>query len=149
MTDQETGPLLSTGFWLHHAALTWRAELDKRLRSLGLTPTQFLLLASVGWLEHLGGRPTQQEVADQAGADRMMTSKVVRALEERGLLDRRAHESDARALCLSLTAAGRDLTRQATAVARGVDSHFFGEKPEALRNALRGVALLRGSGLPE
>ncbi|MCU1685894.1 MAG: ydcH [Amycolatopsis sp.] len=147
MTDRESGPLLSAGFWLHHAALTWRAELDNRLRPLGLTPTQFLLLASVGWLEHLDGPPTQQEVARQAGADRMMTSKVVRTLEERGLVDRRAHESDARALRLALTSAGRVLTRQATAVAREVDTRFFGEESEDLRAALRSVALLRKNAL--
>jgi hypothetical protein len=29
--------MLSPGFWLHHAALAWRAELDARLRLLGLT----------------------------------------------------------------------------------------------------------------
>lgn len=38
MTGQESGPMLSPGFWLHHAALTWRAEMDTRLRPLGLTP---------------------------------------------------------------------------------------------------------------
>lgn len=47
----DEGPLRSPGFWLHHAALTWRAELDARLRPLGLTPTQFMLLGSAGWLE--------------------------------------------------------------------------------------------------
>jgi hypothetical protein len=40
--------LLSAGFWLHHAALTWRAELVTRLQPLGLTPTQFLVLAATG-----------------------------------------------------------------------------------------------------
>jgi DNA-binding MarR family transcriptional regulator len=40
-------------------------------------------------LEHVGEPPTQQAVADHAGADRMMTSKVVRSLEQRGLVTRR------------------------------------------------------------
>jgi DNA-binding MarR family transcriptional regulator len=113
-----SGPLLSPGFWLHHTALTWRAALDARLRELGLTHTQFMLLASASWLEHVAGPPTQQAVAEHAGADRMMTSRVVRTLMDAGLVTRELHESDARALRLKVTPAGRDLTARAVAVAR-------------------------------
>ncbi|MFC4950516.1 MarR family winged helix-turn-helix transcriptional regulator [Pseudonocardia sp. GCM10023141] len=139
----ESGPELSPGFWLHHAALTWRAELDARLRPLGLTPTQFLMLAAAGWLEHRGGPPTQQAVAQQAGADRMMTSKVVRTLQERGLLERSTHESDARAVRVSLTASGRALGAQATAIARALDEELFGAEPATLRGTLREIAQRR------
>lgn len=132
VTESETGPLLSPGFWLHQAARAWRAELDARLRPLGLTPTQFLLLASTRWLERTG-KPTQQAAAEQAGVDWMMTSKVVRSLAERGLLRRESDESDARALRLTLPLTGRTLTRQATAIARDVDAEFFGPGPTALR----------------
>jgi len=142
---RESGPLLSPGFWLHHAALTWRAELDVRLRPLGLTHTQFMLLASVSWLDHVGGPPTQQEVAAQAGADRMMTSKVVRTLEERCLLVRHTHESDARALRLTLTPTGRTLVDRATQVARDVDALFFGSDPASQRATFRRIAEHRGS----
>ncbi|WP_188316405.1 MarR family winged helix-turn-helix transcriptional regulator [Solihabitans fulvus] len=146
MTRGESGPLLSPGFWLHQAALAWRAELDARLRPLGLTPTQFLLLASTGWLEHVDGPPTQQEAAEQAGADRMMASKVLRGLEERGLLVREAHETDARALRLTLTEDGRALARRATQVARDVDAMFFGAESADLRGTLRRIAEQRGGG---
>ncbi|WP_225054397.1 helix-turn-helix domain-containing protein [Nocardia sp. alder85J] len=63
------------------AALTWRAEIDARLH-----PTQFIVLATAGWLEHLDGPPTQQQVADATGTDRQMTSRVVRTLQDRGLI---------------------------------------------------------------
>ncbi|MEC3974158.1 MarR family winged helix-turn-helix transcriptional regulator [Amycolatopsis sp. H20-H5] len=115
-----------------------------RLRPAGLTPTQFLLLASAGWLEHLGGPPTQQEVAERAGADRMMTSKVIRTLAERGLLLRHAHESDARALRLTLTDEGRELVRAATKIARELDVELFGADTAELRGTLRGIAERRG-----
>jgi DNA-binding MarR family transcriptional regulator len=129
--------MLSPGFWLHHAALAWRAELDSRLRPLGLTHTQFMLLASTGWLEHVGRPPTQQEVAEHAGADRMMTSRVVRTLEERGLLERDADEADGRALRLRLTESGRAVTRPAIDAAQAVDAAFFGADLGPLRAALR------------
>ena len=56
---------MSPGFWLHHAALEWRQRLDRTLRPLGLTPTQFNLLGSIGWLDRTRPLPpTQQQVAD-------------------------------------------------------------------------------------
>ncbi|WP_214322335.1 MarR family winged helix-turn-helix transcriptional regulator [Nonomuraea sediminis] len=135
------GPLMSPGFWLHHAALVWRQAMERSLRPLGLTPTQFNLLASAGWLARTTGRlPTQQEVADNAGADRMMASKVLRTLEERGLLVRAPDPADARSLRLEVTEAGREVARQAVRVAVQVDEELFGEAGERLREDLRAVA---------
>ena len=135
--------MLSPGFWLHHAALTWRAEMDARLRPLGLTPTQFMVLATAGWLEHLGGPPTQQQVADNAGTDRQMTSRVVRALQDHGLVIRQAHESNARSLRVSLTPQGRILARDAIQVAQSLDEQLFGPAATRLRATLRDIAEFR------
>jgi DNA-binding MarR family transcriptional regulator len=79
-------------------------------------------------------------VAEHAGADRMMASKVVRGLEQRGLLTRFSHESDARALQLQLTPAGRTLTRQAIEVAQAVDQRIFETQAAHLQPALRVIA---------
>jgi DNA-binding MarR family transcriptional regulator len=132
------------GFWLHQAALTWRAQLDVRLRPLGLTPTQFLLLSSADRLERRAGPATQQEVAQQAGADRMMTSKVLRLLEKRGLLSRTAHESDARSVRVALSMDGRALAERAAAIAREFDDAFFGAGAELLCKELQAVTEIRG-----
>ena len=140
MTGPESGPLVSPGFWLHQAALRWRAELDARLRPLGLTHTQFILLASVGWLEHVGEPPTQQEVAVHAGADRMMTSRVVRTLAERGLIRRTADESDGRSVRLHLTVPGRELAGRGIRIAQDLELLLFGDDPARLRGSLRELA---------
>jgi DNA-binding MarR family transcriptional regulator len=137
--------MLSPGFWLHHAALTWRAELDSRLRELGLTHTQFMLLAAAGWLEHTGGPPTQQQVADGAGTDRQMTSRLVRILQDRGLIARHTHESNPRAFRLTLTPQGRALTGRAIQIARDLDTRLFGPETAELRSTLRGIAEQRSS----
>jgi DNA-binding MarR family transcriptional regulator len=137
---EDVGPLASPGFWLHHAALRWRAELDRRLKEVGLTPTQFLLLASAGWLEHTQGLPTQQQVAETAGADRMMTSKVVKTLEDAGLLTRTPDPADARAYRLQLTPTGRTTTRQAITIAQTLDQEFFADAPTTLTKHLRTLA---------
>ena len=142
------GPLMSPGFWLHHAALEWRQRLDRALRPLGLTPTQFNLLASIGWLDRTRpSPPTQQQVADHAGADRMMASKVLRGLEERALVTRESDAGDARSLRLRLTDEGRRITSRAIRLAVAVDDEVFADRGDDVRELLQNVAAHRLSGL--
>ncbi|MET8877233.1 MarR family transcriptional regulator [Nocardia sp. NPDC004604] len=139
------GPLMSPGFWLHHAALEWRATVERNLRPLGLTLTQFNLLASAGWLGRQGAElPTQQQVVDMAGADRMMGSRVIRVLEDRALLVRRPDPDDARILRIEVTADGRDLARRAIRIVVDTDQQVFGPDSDALRDQLKTIAARRG-----
>ena len=116
------GPLASPGYWLHHAALAWRRELGARLRPLGLTPTRFDVLAALSHLSKVDGAPRQQAVADFAGIDRMMTSKIVSALEVDGLVSRVA---EGRSNLLTLSPTGTELVARATVVARALDAELF------------------------
>ncbi len=136
------GPLQSAGFWLHHAALAWRRQLDIELDPLSLTHTQFDLLASTNWLARNGALPTQQQVADLAGADRMMASKVLTGLEQRGLVTRHDHPGDSRAKLLRTTPLGHDLVMRAVRIVAGIDETMFGDhnKRYRLREQLRTIA---------
>ncbi len=116
----------SPGFLLWHATLRWQRQAAATLKPLGLTHVQFVLLGSLWWLAEHEGAPSQRELADHAGTDVMMTSQVVRALGERGLLDRVADESDARIWRLVLTTAGRDLARCSVAAMVQLDEDVFG-----------------------
>jgi len=59
-------PLMSPGFWLHHAALAWQQVFGRRLRPLNLTPTQFMLMAPPpGW-----ARRPDDDFQDAAGPGR-------------------------------------------------------------------------------
>jgi DNA-binding MarR family transcriptional regulator len=120
------GPLASTGYWLKLAALAWQRELDQALRPLELTTTQFSVLAGAAWLGRDGSTPTQQQIADFAGADRMMTSKILQALEVRQLVRRAPDPSDARVRHVELTESGRAMITESTALAREVDQRLFG-----------------------
>lgn len=133
------GPLSSPGFWLQRAAQFYLRELDARLRPLELTHTQFQLLAAAGWLGRDGAGPTQQQVAEFAGADRMMTSKVLATLEARGLLVRTADAQDARLRRVTITEPARALLREATRIARAVDAALLGGDAE-LRDRLAAIA---------
>lgn len=138
MSEALRGPLASPGYRLHLAALAWRRELGIRLRPLGLTPTQFDAIAAVSFLGR-SDRPTQQQIADSSGLDRMMLSKLLAGLEERGLVARTPDAGDARLKRLAVTPAGRELVDAATAIARSVDADLFAgvESPERLREELR------------
>jgi DNA-binding MarR family transcriptional regulator len=139
------GPLASPGFWLHHAALSWRLAIDDGLRPLGLTHTQFNLLGAVSWLSQQQGPPTQQEAAALSGADRMMTSKILATLEENGLVTRTPDPHDARSKRITLTPRGKAVIHQAVQVAADVDAALFGAGPgrDRLTAELRQIALAR------
>ena len=139
--SEPRGPLASPGYRLHLAALAWRRELGVRLRPLGLTPTQFDAIAAVSFLGR-SGEPTQQQIADFSGLDRMMLSKVLATLEKRGLVRRTADAADARVKRLAVTPRGRETVDAATAIARAVDADLFSvvESPARLRDELERVA---------
>lgn len=142
MSDPLRGPLASPSYHLHKAALAWRREFGIRLRPHGLTPTQFDALASLSWLGRTVDEPTQQEIADFAGIDRMMASKLFAGLEERGLLSRRGDPADGRVKRVRLSAAGRTLVDASTAIARALDTELYAdvESPDRLRAELVHVA---------
>ncbi|MGO9792816.1 MAG: MarR family winged helix-turn-helix transcriptional regulator [Solirubrobacteraceae bacterium] len=88
---------------------------------------QFVLLACLWWIEdHEPSRPTQAQLAEQAGIDPMMTSQVARKLELRGLLERQRDSSDSRARQLSITESGRALLNGALADVDAADELYFG-----------------------
>lgn len=115
----------SPGFLLWHATLQWQREAAAALKPLGLTHVQFVLLGSLWWLTDHGGEPSQRELADHSGTDAMMTSQVVRALGERGLLDRVADAADARVWRLVLTSSGRELAQRGVRAMVALDEEFF------------------------
>ena|SRR5437764_9268152 len=117
----------SPGFLLWHATLRWQRRISSALAPLDLTHVQFVLLASTWWLNGLGRRPTQVELAAQAGTDVKMTSQVVRSLEAKGLLEREVDQSDTRARRLRATRRGSRLAPRAIAVVEQADAEFFGE----------------------
>ncbi|HEY4388563.1 MAG TPA: winged helix DNA-binding protein, partial [Ktedonobacteraceae bacterium] len=77
--------------------------------------------------------------------DIMMTSQVVRALEEKGLFTRTVHPTDTRARVVSLTAEGRTVVQQAMVVVEDVDEQFFHELGEQAPTFVRLMQLLIGA----
>ncbi|MGI8412862.1 MAG: MarR family winged helix-turn-helix transcriptional regulator [Solirubrobacteraceae bacterium] len=108
-----------------------------------LTHVQFVLLASLWWLEdNERQHPTQAQLAAQAGIDPMMTSQVARKLEDRGLLERRIDRDDSRARQVRLTHAGRALLSVALADVEAADETHFGALEGRRRAFLDALATL-------
>ena len=104
---------LTIGYLLWRVTMKWRTEVDRALGPLGLTHAQYTLLASLYRLSRANTVPSQRELADFTGLDPIYVSKLVRALEGSGLVDRTQHPADSRAMQLRLTAEGVDVARAA------------------------------------
>ncbi|WP_405010198.1 MarR family winged helix-turn-helix transcriptional regulator [Kitasatospora sp. NBC_01539] len=129
----------STGLLLWQVTNRWQAAQRAALKPHELTHVQFVLLASLAWLQ-ADGPVTQRQLADHAATDPMMTSQVLRALEARGLVHRPPHPQDRRARALAVTDEGRALADRAVVAVESCDSAFFaalGADVGAFTRALR------------
>jgi DNA-binding MarR family transcriptional regulator len=114
----------STGLLLWQVTNRWQAAQRAALKPFDLTHVQFVLLASLTWLD-ADGPVTQRQLADHAVTDPMMTSQVLRVLEGRGLVERTVHPDDKRAWSLVATTAGVKLANRANAAVEKCDRDFF------------------------
>lgn len=135
MRTRFQGPESSPGLLLWRSTLAWQRDVAAALDPLGLTHSQFVLLACVWWLEAHGGAGTQVMIAAQAGMDVKTASQVLRRLEAAGYVSRQQAPGDARARIVSTTAAGREMGDQALSAVEAVDEAYFASRPR-LRDAL-------------
>ncbi|MGV9662692.1 MarR family winged helix-turn-helix transcriptional regulator [Nocardia niigatensis] len=132
----------SPGLLLWQVTNRWQAAQRAALAPFDLTHVQFVLLASLTWLtSRSGGEPvTQRDLADHAATDPMMTSQVLRTLEQKGLLERRDHPTDRRAKSLVPTETGAALVNRAIGAVETCDHDFFaplGDRTSGFTAALR------------
>lgn len=115
----------SPGFLLWQVSSLWQRQINAGLKPFGLTHAQFVLLASLAWLVGDERSLTQVDLANHAKMDVMMTSNVLRTLEEKDLILRKAHPTDTRAKSLSITDKGLELAGQAVRAVEEIDGDFF------------------------
>lgn len=118
-------PEESTGFVFWQVNNMWQRAVNAALQAQDITHVQFVILASIAWLGRGEEQVTQVRVARHARTDVMMTSKVVRTLEDKGLLTRSNHPTDTRAKCVALTPTGASVLQRAFRVVEKVDAEFF------------------------
>lgn len=92
-----------------HTARALEAMIREELSPRGLHHGQGRVL---DLLRHQQGGLTQVEIALRLGIRETASTQVVRRLEALRLVRRRADDADARAICVTLTPAGREAARQ-------------------------------------
>lgn len=144
LATEFSGPEDSPGFLLWQVTNQWQAAQRAALRPYGLTHVQFVLLAALAWMD-ADGPVTQRGLADTAATDPMMTSQVLRALEQRGLVERAVHPDDRRARALRATRAGRALANAAVADVEACDRRFFAPLGRSIGSFTGALQRLRAS----
>lgn len=117
-------PSQSPGLGLWRVTNSWQRCVRAALLPHGLTHVQFVLLAFLTWTDR-ASLVTQKDLADQAGTDVMMTSQVVRVLEQKGYLTRSPHPSDGRAIVIAATPEGVAIANLANTDVEEADQAFF------------------------
>src|SRR5579862_7413364 len=89
------------GYLVWRLSMKWRVAVDRALAPLGLTHAQYVVLASVSGLERAGRQPSQRELADHTGLEALYVSKLARALDADGLIQRTRDPADTRTVRLA------------------------------------------------
>ncbi|MFH8798561.1 MarR family winged helix-turn-helix transcriptional regulator [Streptomyces sp. NPDC017936] len=118
MSKGSHGP--TPGYLVWRLSTKWRVAVDRAVAPLGLTHAQYSLVASLHGMQRGGERPSQRRLADHTGLEPLYVSKLARALESAGLVERTRDPRDPRAVQLALTERGRDVTRRAITVVQGL-----------------------------
>lgn len=114
----------STGLALWQVTNAWQRQIRAALVRHGLTHVQFVLLTSLTWMDR-SAPVTQRMLAEFAGTDIMMTSQVIRALEEKGYVTRNPHLLDKRAIAVVPTPDGIALANRANVDVEAADRTYF------------------------
>lgn len=113
----------TTGYLLWQANIIWQRQAKLVLGELDLTPVQYFLLEAVA--TEGGGKLSQARLAQHAGVDVMMASKVLRTLVIKKFVVRKQHKDDSRSLSLTLSAEGNKLITKARIAMGKFDDEFF------------------------
>jgi DNA-binding MarR family transcriptional regulator len=139
----------TTGYLLWRLTTKLRAAVDRVLGPLGLTHAQYTLLASLYGFSRTGSQPSQRELADWTGLEPIFVSKLARALEQAGLIERTRHPADPRAVQLRLTEQGADVAQRAIAIVHTFQEEFTapigGTQSQRNRDLVRTLQTLLGT----
>jgi DNA-binding MarR family transcriptional regulator len=127
-----TPPFRGLGFTLSTLGFAVAQGFRERLAPLGIEPRDFALLRAVGAAEGL----CQQEIGDRLRVPPSRMVALIDSMQERGLLERRAHPTDRRARALYLTAEGGALLERSLAAAVSFETELCSDLDPAERQRL-------------
>lgn len=122
---------------LMEAARLQRTVFDRRVRKLGFTRTQWLVLR---WVMEQPG-VSQSELAEMLEVEKATAGRLIDRLEEFGWLERRPDEADRRIKRIFLTELGGKIHRQVKPIAEGMVEEELSGLSKGERNALADLLL--------
>jgi DNA-binding MarR family transcriptional regulator len=120
-----TTPSGSAGFQLWQVYGMWHRAVNKSLVACQLTHAQFLLLSSLQHLSKFSKVVNQVDLALHATLDEMSTSKALRLLASKALIERTASETDQRSKSIKITSEGEAVLKDAIKIVTAAEVTFF------------------------
>jgi len=120
----------STGLLFMRAYNEWHSEIKRRLKKIGITHPQFVVLSTLGYLSQNNQEVTQVMIATMAGMDVMSVSQILKLLEKKQWIIRSTHSKDTRAKAIKLAEAGHEKMVKSIPIVEEVDVSFFGSLKE-------------------
>jgi uncharacterized protein YndB with AHSA1/START domain/DNA-binding MarR family transcriptional regulator len=103
----------------------WQRQRKASLKAIDLTLAQYITLACLLWFTKRNEKVTQVMLAERSKLDIMHTSRIVRALEKKGLLTRFQSPEDSRANYLQITAQGEQVALKGSDMLNVTSNQFF------------------------
>jgi DNA-binding MarR family transcriptional regulator len=101
------------GFAIWRLSLAYQRYAESALRELGLTHTQFAILALCGWLNHMQQPVSHRDIAKVSGVQVAQVSLMIKALRAKRLVQQRMGAEDTRVRVVTLTHLGIELLAKA------------------------------------
>ncbi len=133
---------VNKGFALWQLSNQWQRGINVVLKKYDLTHVQYILLEGIIQMSAFYEHVSQRALANHANANTMMTSKVLRSLEEKGFINRAGHDYDTRAKDVSITKSGKAIYRKVSKSVDEYDNEFFsglGTKLTSFVNAVESL----------
>lgn len=131
-------PCDASGYLLWQISNLWQRVINETMAQHNITHVQYLLLATIVWMENNKMTVNQNNLARQSQSHKMMTSKVLRSMEKQGLIIRSVNSMDTRYKDIHITEKGYEKYTSVQKVFKKVDSRFF-EKIERNRFSLNKI----------
>ena len=131
------GRPMSIGALIHDVARLRRHAFDEQAKPLGLTRSQFSVLAHLG--RHPEGRMNQSEIAAALEVGKVTLGGLVDRLEAGGLARREPSGEDRRVKRIRLTTKGRRALETAQRMRPTLDEFMMRDLPKTTRRQLAGA----------
>jgi MarR family transcriptional regulator for hemolysin len=139
------GRPMSIGALIHDVARLRRHAFDEQAKPMGLTRSQFSVLAHLG--RHPEGLMNQSEIAAALEVGKVTLGGLVDRLEAGGLVRRELSGEDRRVKRIRLTAKGRRALETAQRMRPMLDEFIMRDLPESTRTELAGALAAMRSNL--